>query len=793
MRHSTPFWSSQTAIFSSKFRQVSAARIGLFCGLLLLAANQPKATAAEAQITLSADPSDEEIGRLRYFPQRVLPVGESSAGTLTSGLRRMLGSSQQPGVSATANRALADTLRSLQQPADPRDTAAIETFLAANPASRWTPALRHELARRQFAKGMFPQALEGWDALWDQLKQSSDPGAVAIADEALGQLLEANIGLGKASRLTTLIGEQESRPGNGVLEAKIARAKQAVWLLKHKGAQNVMCGPLALYQILRYQGKAFTPIKLNAITDDYIATGITLTQIKTYSDGYNMGLMMARKSPGAAIPTPAIIHLTTGHYSTLLAESDGRYLLVDRPMQFQGEVTLAALDAQASGYFLIPKGELPPGWQAVSEEEGNGIFGRDGLHGQQPLGQSVTSNAVEIGGDTPAILGTGAPDIFGYGGSGHIGSGDGWGNMSSPANSKKDCGGMATYTFHPQVASIRVEDVPVGYAPPVGPAVFPKIAYNDLDDSKPVSSPAFTNVGRLWSLNWIAYVDHVSGSLYSGEQLTVHVSGGGIETSTYDSTNGYFGPNDRSFATVVRTATYTYTRTLPDGSREVYNTSDNGSSPTRVFLTQRIDPYGNIVSFAYDGSMRLTQVTDAIGQVTTLAYQAGDIWKVTRITDPFGRYATFTYNGANELASSTDVLGLTSSYVYDGSEFLTSLTTPYGTTTFLKVNGSNSWDRTVTVTDPQGDSERVQYVEPIDVPGNEPPLPATINVGGTNVSFIAETGRLQFRNSFYWSKKAMKEAPGDYSVAQNYRWFTDSNYLVTPIVESIKEPFEGRV
>lgn len=738
---------------------------------------------------ISDNPSDDEIGRARLFPQRIVPVKPAPL----SGLARVIGAitGKKPAAPANGNPQLAAVLRKVQQSPDRHDHSALQEFVKANPQSRWAPALRFESARRQFAAGFFSQAVTEWDAIWEELKDRRDAGSVAVADEVLSCLLDATIGLSKADRLTALIGDEEARPGNGVIEAKITRAKQAVWLLKHKGAQNVMCGPVALYCILKSQNQPFLPIRLDTITDDYIATGISLSQIQKYSDQYGMRLMMARKTPGASIPTPAIMHLATGHYSTLLTEADGKYLLIDRPMQFQGWVSPEALEAQASGCFLIPSGPLPQGWQPVSENEGNRIFGRDGLHGQQPLGLSVTADSVATGGDndTVGFLRSGAPDGWA------IGTGGGAGSSSSGGG--RSCSGMARYTFHPQVASVRIQDSPVGYSPPVGPSVFFAVAYNDLDDSKPPTTPAFSNVGLMWSVNWVAYVDHVSGALFNGIQLKVHISGGGAEVSSYSSATGAFGPNDRSFTTVVRSGSYTYTRTFPDGSTEVYNSPDNVSTPNRVFLTQRIDSSGNVLSFSYDANMRLVSVTDTIGRVTTLEYTLpSDIWKVTKVTDPFGRFATLTYNASNELASVTDVLGLTSSFIYDGTDFITSMTTPYGTTTFQNTRNSvaqTSYNFIVTATDPQGDKEQVQYIEPIDVPGNEPPLPATINVGGTNVTFVAETGRQQFRNSFYWSKKAMKDAPGDTSAARNYRWFTDIDYRVTPVLEATKEPFESRV
>jgi len=46
------------------------------------------------------------------------------------------------------------------------------------------------------------------------------------------------------------------------------------------------------------------------------------------------------------------------------------------------------------------------------------------------------------------------------------------------------------------------------------------------------------------------------------------------------------------------------------------------------------------------------------------------------------RRATFTYTAAGQLASIADVVGLTSSFGYGPDDFVTTLTTPYGTTSF---------------------------------------------------------------------------------------------------------------
>ena len=47
---------------------------------------------------------------------------------------------------------------------------------------------------------------------------------------------------------------------------------------------------------------------------------------------------------------------------------------------------------------------------------------------------------------------------------------------------------------------------------------------------------------------------------------------------------------------------------------------------------------------------------------------------------------------------------------------------------------------------------------------------------------------MTYRNALYWTKEAMKEAPGDPNAARIFRFFTDKNALITPVVEGMKPP-----
>jgi len=87
-----------------------------------------------------------------------------------------------------------------------------------------------------------------------------------------------------------------------------------------------------------------------------------------------------------------------------------------------------------------------------------------------------------------------------------------------------------------------------------------------------------------------------------------------------------------------------YDRRLSDGSIEVFTVSDGAPvGQRRVFMSALIDPLGQTLSLTWDAQARLVAISDALGQVTTIAYEhPSDSLKITKITDPFGGFVTFT-------------------------------------------------------------------------------------------------------------------------------------------------------
>lgn len=273
---------------------------------------------------------------------------------------------------------------------------------------------------------------------------------------------------------------------------------------------------------------------------------------------------------------------------------------------------------------------------------------------------------------------------------------------------------------------------------------------------------------------------------------TLIVAGGGARVfQSFDAGTQSYAPDAATKAVLARTSATSYEQRFSDGSKEVFSTATAVTGAGRkVFLTQRVDATGNAVGLTYDSTYRLTAVTDTLGQVSTFTYnQPGDPLKITRITDPFGRTAQFAYDGASNLQQITDMIGLTSQFSYTGS-FINALTTPYGTTIFAygEVGAGTSTIRWLEATDPLGGKERLEYRH------NAPGIAASDPAGTVPAGISLINAYLNYRNSFFWDKKAMMEPTLDYTKAQITHWLhAEDGNAAAGVKESAKSPLENRV
>ncbi len=350
---------------------------------------------------------------------------------------------------------------------------------------------------------------------------------------------------------------------------------------------------------------------------------------------------------------------------------------------------------------------------------------------------------------------------------------------------------MAQYSVHSLLVSLNIQDTPLRYSPARGPAINFTVTYNERETQQlPIFG--YSNLGPKWTFGWLSYV--VDDPTTQLPTTLVYPPGGGAEIYYFDSGSQTFLPDPQSHALLVRTSTNSYQKRFPDGSVQVFDRSNQPGTqryPRKLFMTEMIDPAGNHASIDYDAYFRITKITDALGQETLVYYEhPTDLLKITKVADmtnPLSpRFATFDYENG-KLKTITDEIGIQSVFGYQsGTDLIESITTPYGTTTFARGgSGTNRW---IEATDPLGGKERVEYRD------NAPGIAATESSGVVPTGMSAANVSLDVRNTFYWSKKAMAVAPGDYTMAKITHWLlTPDGNATSGIVASEKMPLENRI
>ncbi len=408
-----------------------------------------------ATLAFSPTPTDAELFAARVFEEPLVPIVTDMQTNATETMLE----------SASLTRAL----RVYRNQTDPQDVAPLIAFLQQYPQSRWRASLLLNLRLLYRHSGYITRALAAFEESWALAKKQTLAYPAAIADRAVTELADLNSRLGRMDRLQTLFAEIGTREVRGSAGEKLLGAKEGLATMTSDPGIAFLCGPLALNRVraIALNDPTASPVLAAARSTQ---RGTSLTQLMHWSEQAGLQQRMVKRATGSVIPVPAVMHWKVGHFAALVEQSDVggeiRYRVQDPTFGDDVWVRQAALDEEASGYFLI-FGVLPKDWTMVSETEGNTVWGK----------------GYTTGGD---------PDAYGHGDL--VGRACGDGRM-----------GMATYDFHALLAGLHVEDTPVGYTPAYGPTAYFTLSYNQRDSFQE-AIPTRMHLGPKWTTNWLSYV-----------------------------------------------------------------------------------------------------------------------------------------------------------------------------------------------------------------------------------------------------------------------------------------------
>ncbi len=677
------------------------------------------------QLEIPENPTDEDIASARVFPERLRPTSSSEA-------------------LVAENQKLKEAIMAFKAKNNKEDLSDLEHFIGSFPKSRWNPAIQLNMAKLRFETGYFSDALSLYQTAWNTLKNENGSQQSTLANEVLSELMVLSARLGRRDELKTYLQETNGRTLYGSMEEQIDDARTGFKYMETSPQLAYKCGPYALNSILNLKGltKGRHPVIEQASSTHQ---GTNLLQLKNWARQCGLDFQIAKRSLGAPVLIPSVVHWKVGHFGALVKNHNGRFQVSDPTFDTDGNFWLSekALDTECDGYYLVQNGPLPVGWEAVSDSEGSRVWGKGEAKGR------------DNDEHTP------------------------------PCPKCYECGkngGMARATAFKMLATLQIEDTPIEYTPPVGPQMDFTLTYNHLETNQP-SSPAFTTFGPDWNFNWLSYL-----TIDASGNATVRVRGGGSEVFNYTQPNNVsnpYAPNLLSQAILAITDKERYERQLPDGSVEVFDQPDGTG---RFFMTKVIDPQGNTVSIQYNTNFRIETITDAIGQATELQYLANqvsnvDYFKVKSISDPFSREATLTYDASKiHIVTITDVISLQSKFLYEpASSFILTMSTPYGITSFQN------------------------YVPKSDLNHTDPLATAALAKGirftyPDSTAMVVENWLNFAQRSYYWDRHAMELYPGDpsaniYAHCEQTQWqmIYGSTILESSVPDWVKLPLESRI
>lgn len=668
--------------------------------------------------------------------------------------------------------------------------SAVEAFLEKHPASPWAASLHANMGKVYRERGRYTLALQHWEQAWHLAKEYTSGDGKLVADFTLAYWTRLLSSLGRIETLNDLVQQAGNRRlVHGALQQMFNNGKESLAIMTVHPGISFKCGTLALLHVGREMKSQFNPKLLMDLPSP--TNGFTMTQLKALSDAYQLDLVPVQRPKGGPVIVPSVIHFRQNHYAAIVQFNGDKYQLLDPTFGTDPYwMSLKDIEEESSGHFMVPGKLRPPAWPLLSQSETDLVFGK---------GYPNDSHSEA---DVPCY----EPEDDEY-----IG-------QESSVNPGANCGcgqdptGLARWRVSEPHINLWMDDIPFAYQPSVGPKIKLKMHFKQRDTREWGS---WFDFGGSWESSWFSFLhvtdlsDGTNGNLHDYKVIRFAPRGGEFK---YYYTNGT--PELYSHTTISSMIDYSsgsptgFVVAFQGGAQHTYGYYfTNWYHEGWYFMTDRKDKHGNITRFNYetnvDGNVRLVSVIDPDGHQNNVYYDGDSGLTVQQITDPWGRSVTFTNTG--DESSITDMIGVTSSFVYDVGGYISSLTTPYGTTTFAATGsglymGGTNFNRTVHISNPDGTQELYGYRDnaaQVDTLDARPLLSYSIADADGGVSEGAsrigtfEVGYAQLRDTFYWNPIQYASLSttnltafytNDYNKARMRHWLHEPNATPSQVV-----------
>jgi len=661
----------------------------------------------------------------------------------------------------------------------------LAAFVADHTNSVWTPSVRLWLGRQAQRRAGYSEAMEQTALAWAALRESRDLRAFPMVRQGSGRLARLLALTGRLDDLDALEAQVRHQVG-GRLGAHWAEAMELRGWVRRHPASAYRCGLQCLDQLGRLtQPGGFQSAEL--LRQTATTNGFSAAELVAIAGGAGMQVHAAMLINLTNFPVTCIVHLRGEHFVVLRERRGGFLDLYDPADAGPKWVTVSQLAAEATGCVIVSDAAGAPDASLYSTplDAGTaaGFRGRligNGGHDDSPCNECgcPPGSAGGHGGHVDNIKAgdeTGGASDTSAGGSG-----------GKVITSCATCGyrphfgraGAPEWSVSEPFLSLWLTDLPIPYEAALGPDVALALAFNPRHQPGKVSDElwhgaTFGNTvdgsSRQWGCSWLSFAELST----DGYTVDLLLPQGGWSTFTFASGATYSAMNFRH-RLFLEKVSYGGTVTNlvvhhPDGALTSYGVKDT-SDPTYgglFYLSRQADAAGNTNTFTYTPGFLLTNVTAADGTSFTLHYDNATLPSyVTSVSAPYGATASFVYDTSSgvtddgSLTNLTDAAGISSGLAYGNWGEVSSLVTPYGTTTFeTEIVGSSVFDRIARITRADGLQEFYGQMNAYPGAENWPEFSGTQIPTNTPLGTL-DTGARSNRNSFYWNAQQFEAFTG---------------------------------
>src|SRR5262249_33660404 len=145
--------------------------------------------------------------------------------------------------------------------------------------------------------------------------------------------------------------------------------------MQNRPEVSFRCGPLAL-KSLKVALHPQDPLDMEIFNSASTQNGFSLTGVAELSKKVGLNYQMAFREKSGDFVVPSLVHWNVVSAAASVRREGSLYLIEDPTFGNKTWATKQALEAETSGYFLIPPGPLPQDWRRVDEKEGGTAWGK---------------------------------------------------------------------------------------------------------------------------------------------------------------------------------------------------------------------------------------------------------------------------------------------------------------------------------------------------------------------------------------------------------------------------------